>query len=102
VSKFNARRTWSDSCQRWFASKAEAIRGQELFLMERASAISHLEYQPKFILCKEPRITITLDFAYLENGQRIYEDVKGVMTRDCRTKLAWLEQRYGIHVNLIR
>lgn len=100
--KYNSVRTWSSSCQRWFASKAEAIRGQELFLTERAGVISHLEYQPRFILSKTPRITITLDFAYLEDGQRIYEEVKGVMTGDFRTKLAWLKEKYSIDVKIVQ
>jgi hypothetical protein len=117
-NKYGAKRTYSELCDRTFASKAEAKRGEELRLLEMAGEISDLEYQPKFTLCEKPRITITLDFAYIDynelaTGQRfdegseplgvdIYEDVKGVLTRDFRTKLAWLKEKYGIGVRLIR
>ena len=29
-----------------------------------------------------------------------YEDSKGVLTRDTRTKLAWVQEKYGIDVLL--
>ena len=101
-NKYNARRTFSALCNRTFDSRAECIRGEELCLLEKVGEISDLRYQVKFILSESPRISITLDFAYLENGQRIFEDVKGVLTRDFRTKLAWLKQSQGIKVKLIR
>jgi len=107
VTKYGAKRTWSELCQREFASKAEAVRGEELALMEKAGLISHLEYQPRFELCEDPKITITLDFSYRDETpgilpKRIFEDVKGVLTRDFRTKLAWLKEKYGIDVQLIK
>ena len=118
MNKYGARRTWSERCQRWFASKAECDRGKDLWLRERAGEIHCLEYQPCFVLSKQPKITITLDFAYevrpyivttspeseiryLE-PEKVYEDVKGVLTRDFRTKLVWLKQLHGIDVKLIR
>ena len=103
-NKYGARRTWSDLCQRWFASKAEAMRGEELALLEKAGVISELRYQPRFMLNETPRITITLDFAYRNgvNCQVHFEDVKGVLTRDFRTKLAWLKEQQGIDVELRR
>lgn len=100
MNKFHAKRTYSPVCQRWFASMAEAHRGTELALAERAGAISGLEYQVRFDLCKKPKVTITVDFKYVEVGCTVYEDVKGVLTRDFRTKLAWLEQLHKIHVKL--
>lgn len=100
MNKYKAQRTWSALCQRFFASKAEARRGEELRLLELAGEITGLEYQVKFVLSKTPKVTITVDFAYTEKGQRIYEDTKGVLTRDFRTKLAWLEQSHGVEVSL--
>lgn len=101
MNKYGARRTYSELCGRTFASKAEAEHGEELRLREMAGEIELLTYQPKFELCRKPKITITLDFGYVENDDYIYEDVKGVLTRDFRTKLAWLKEKYGIDVRLI-
>lgn len=101
-NKYGAKRTWSNLCQRTFASKAEAVRGEELRMLEMAGEIEELEYQAKFILSEHPRITITIDFAYWENNRHIYEDTKGVLTRDFRTKLAWLKEKYGVDVVLTK
>lgn len=103
-NKYHAQRTWSENCQRWFASAAEAHRGLELKLLEMAGEIYFLEYQKRFVLSESPKVTITIDFSYIDNmsDKRVYEDYKGVLTRDFRTKLAWLKQRYGIEVKLIR
>jgi hypothetical protein len=100
MNKYGAKRTFSVLCDRWFHSKAEAIRGEELALLERVGEISNLEYQVKFVLSQNPRVTISIDFAYDWNGDRIYEDTKGVLTRDFRTKLAWLKGKYNIDVML--
>ncbi len=102
-NKFHAQRTWSELCQRWFASKAEARRGEELCLMEKAGAISNLQYQVKFTLCESPKISITVDFVYADTPDIIIvEDVKGVLTRDFRTKLAWIKEKFGIEVKLVK
>lgn len=102
MNKYRAKRTWSELCQRWFDSKAEARRGEELYLLEKGGLISDLRYQVKFILSKEPKVSITIDFAYLEDGQRVLEDTKGVLTRDFRTKLVWLQQSQGLKVVLTK
>ncbi len=103
-SKYGAIRTYSELCQREFASKKEARRGEELCLLEKAGGLGgiyDLEYQVKFTLSEKPRVTITIDFKYREWGLgTIYEDSKGVLTRDFRTKLAWLKQLHGIDVIL--
>lgn len=102
MNKYSAKRTWSELCHLWFASQAEARRGEELALLERAGEISDLRYQVRFVLSTEPKVTITIDFSYLENGERIFEDVKGVLTRDFRTKMAWLKQGQNIEILLVR
>lgn len=116
-NKYGATRTWSESCQRWFDSKAEATRAEELMLLERAGEIRGLEFQPVWVLCERPRVTYTADFRYRDpsrmvnfaDGPRmtqeplvVIEDVKGVLTRDVRTKLAWLRDKYDITVTLLR
>ncbi len=105
TNKYHAVKTWSELCQRTFDSKAEAKRGEELALLERAGEIGRLVYQKRLVLSDKPKITITLDFQYLEmrpGGAIVYEDVKGYMTRDFRTKLAWLHEKYGIVVTIIK
>ena len=98
--KYGSHRTWSNLCNRWFASSAEAVRGEELCLLEKAGQITDLRYQVRFILSKSPKVTITIDFTYLEGGVRKFEDVKGVLTRDFRTKMVWLEKSQGIDIIL--
>lgn len=100
MNKYKARRTYSELCGRFFSSKAEARRGEELHLLERAGEITDLRYQVRFVLSDKPRVSITIDFTYLEDALRIFEDTKGVLTRDFRTKLSWLKQVHNIDVLL--
>ena len=105
MNKYGARRTWSELCQREFASKKECLRAEELMLLEKADEIVNLRFQIPFVLSVKPKITITIDFAYQEmtnsNAPNItYEDSKGMLTRDTRTKLAWLKEKHGIDVVL--
>jgi hypothetical protein len=90
MSKYNARKT---PCQHGHehASKREAKRCNELHLLQRAGAISDLEYEPvfRFIINGKPVkmgngqiARYTPDFIYVENGQEICEDVKGFTVRD--------------------
>jgi len=100
MNKYHAKRSYSELCGREFASKAECLRAEELALLERGGIIKHLEYQPRYILCDSPKITYTADFRYLENNEVVVEDVKGVLLRDTRTKLAWLKEKFNIDVKL--
>jgi len=102
VNKYHAVRSWSELCQRWFASKGECRRGEELSCLEHAGEISGLIFQERFILSKTPRISITVDFAYKENGVKIYEDFKGKLMADFRVKMAWLKEQQGIDIRLVR
>jgi len=99
-NKYHAQRTYSELCQMTFDSKAEARRGEELWYLQKAGQIEKLEYQVKYELCDKPKITVTIDFKYAENGRFVLEDVKGILTRDSRTKYAWLHKQYGIEVKL--
>lgn len=62
-----------------FDSKAEMIRYSDLRLLELTGHISDLETQPVFELTAG--VKYKGDFRYIENGQVIVEDVKGVQTR---------------------
>ena len=101
-SKYGNRRTYSALCGRWFASKAEARRGEELCLLQKAGQISGLEYQPRYKLCDKPRITYVADFRFTDDhGLHVIEDVKGMLTGTARVKIAWAEFRYGMKVRLV-
>lgn len=100
MNKYHARRSWSNLCARWFASMAERNRGEELALLAHAGEIKGLTYQNTIYLSKSPKVTITIDFYYEQGGKAVWEDTKGVLTRDFRTKLIWLKQLQGIEVRL--
>jgi len=101
-NKYGAKRTYSNLCERWFASKMECVRGEELKALEIYGVITDLKYQVRFILNQKPKVSITIDFSYRADGIQKYEDTKGVLTRDFRTKLAWLKEKHNIDVELIR
>ena len=103
MNKYGAKWTYSELCGRFFDSKAEARRGEELALLERAGEISNLAYQVCFILNKKPRVSITVDFGYIEGGKQVYEDVKGMgETREFRVKRIWLKQLTNIEIRIER
>ena len=102
MNKYHAQRTYSQLCQRTFDSKLECKRGEQLRLMEMAGEIEGLEYQIGIVLSVKPKVTITIDFRYIEKGKTewTYEEVKGVLTRDFRTKMAWVKEKYDIDIQL--
>jgi len=74
-----------------FASKKEANRYEELFLMQKAGLISKLEIHPQFDIvihgfhiCK-----VIPDFSYLSSvtGTKVVEDVKSPVSRTQLYKL---------------
>ena len=105
MNKYGARRTWSELCQREFASMKEARRAEELTLLEKAREIYNLEFQPKYVLCSKPKITYTADFRYRDYTRPpsdviVVEDSKGLLLRETRVKIAWVKEKYGIDVIL--
>ena len=92
-----------------FDSKKEAKRHAELLLLLAAGAISDLRRQTRWELIPSQRVAgkvverpafYTCDFAYLEGGELVVEDVKSPATRTqayvLRRKLMlW---RYGLKV----
>ena len=101
-NKYHAVKTYVPMLDRTFDSKGEAKRAFELKLMERGGLIKDLQFQVPFVLSQKPRIKVTLDFKYfdLEKHELVHEDYKGILTRDSRTRYAWLEQSQGIHVKI--
>ena len=74
------------------ASKKEAQRCDELYILGKQNVISNLKQQPEFIL--QPKfklrgktiraITYRADFSYIDNVKKkfVVEDTKGFRTRD--------------------
>lgn len=75
-----------------FASKKEAARYYALMLEEKAGKISDLVLQPEF---KFPcGIKYIADFAYTENGKRIYEDIKGFQPPAFKLKIKMFKHHF--------
>ena len=77
-NKYNAKKIFRQG--RWWYSTGEYYRACELQILERVGEISDLKYQVKYELSRA-RVKGKIDFAYIENGERIMEDFKG-----CRTE----------------
>lgn len=95
--KYNAQRTTLDGIS--FDSKREAKRWAELKLLEQAGEIIDLRRQVvvplegrdgPLLSRKGRQMRITVDFGYVEvaSGLTIYEDAKGMPTRDYEVRRA--------------
>lgn len=101
LSKYSSRQVFHDGYM--FDSLAEMRRYQDLRLMEASGAISDLEVHPRFEVLpafqrgklKVRAIVYEADFAYMEAGRRVVEDVKGFETREFRLKCKLWLYRYG-------
>jgi hypothetical protein len=94
-NKYGAKKTQVGEVK--FDSKKEATRWMELQLLERGSEISELRRQVKVELIGQYRplytrtgrkMKLTFDFAYIEDGVQVYEDAKGMPTRDYEVRVA--------------
>lgn len=94
-NKYGAKKTQVGDVN--FDSKREANRWMELQLLERAGEISDLQRQVKVELIGQYRplftrtgrkMKLTFDFAYIENGIQVFEDAKGMPTRDYEVRVA--------------
>jgi len=94
-NKYGAKKTQVGEIK--FDSKKEATRWMELQLLERGGEISELRRQVKVELIGQYRplftrtgrkMKLTADFSYIENGELIYEDCKGMWTRDFEVRYA--------------
>ncbi len=96
-NKYSARRTTLDGIP--FDSRREAKRWAELCLLERAGEIADLRRQVPLMLEGRDgplltrtgrRMRLTVDFAYtdLRTGLTVFEDAKGVPTRDYEVRRA--------------
>lgn len=104
-----------------FDSKKEAMRYQDLMMLEKAGIIQNLELQHKFVLIpaqREPDIigkrggkkpgrliekecSYIADFVYMKDGKVIVEDTKGFRTKDYIIKRKLLLWVHGLRINEI-
>ena len=105
MSKYNSRKTKIDGIT--FDSKREANRYLELKLLQRAGKIKDLQLQVPYELTpaytnksgKKIRASrYYADFVYIENGEQVIEDVKGVKTDLYKLKKKILETKYGLEI----
>ena len=107
-NKYSAKADWCFDCEppRYHRSRAERERAHQLVLMQKAGIIAELQHEPMWSLSQIPKITYKADFQYVTQTQEgqvvIVEDVKGILTREQRVKLAWLKEKHGVDVTLIR
>jgi hypothetical protein len=103
VSKYHAIPVTIDGYR--FDSKAEARHYQELCLREKAGEISLIVVHPKYCVWEHwfdgtpgkgrfDTIYYEADFCYMENGQLVVIDVKGVLTAVYRMKKKMFLAKY--------
>lgn len=106
-SKYHSTRTVIDDMV--FDSKAEALRWQELRMLEHAGHIADLQRQVPFVLIKGgrwrngkayPKTVYKADFVYtdLHTGEKVVEDVKGFITPEYKLKKKLMMDKYGIEI----
>jgi hypothetical protein len=110
MNKYGNKKTIVDGIK--FDSKAEARRWGELALLVKAGAISRVELQPVYVLAPgvkfdgdaraKPELRYRADFAYVEFGLRVVEDVKGVETEAFRIKRHLMKWLHGIDVRVVK
>ena len=98
-----------------FDSAGELNRWHQLVMLVGAGAITELRRQivlPLFVADDKPimirserypegrHCRLTVDFAYRENGEDVYEDFKGQQTEAARLRIAVAEAQYGIRIRI--
>jgi hypothetical protein len=100
MNKYGAERVERDGIM--FDSRAEAGRYRELKLLLEAGVIQDLDVHPRYLLFEKKilgnvvvsAIHYTADFEYSEDGKRIVEDVKGIVTRDAALRINLFRRLY--------
>lgn len=99
-SKYGAIKTTVDGIT--FDSKAEATRWCDLQNLQRGGKITHLARQIHFQIKSNDKLICNYiaDFTYVENGNYVVEDVKGIITRDFRLKAKLFKAQYGYPITI--
>lgn len=120
-SKYGSRKVTVDGIT--FDSKKEAVRYQQLKLLERAGEISELRLQVKYVLipvqrepcndiykrgekkgCFKPgkllekECSYVADFVYIQGGKIVVEDTKGFRTEAYKIKRKLMLHIHGIRI----
>ena len=100
-SKYGNRKLTAPDGQK-FDSVKEYHRWGCLRLLERAGAISNLKRQVKYELIPkqlgERACNYIADFTYMENGELVVEDVKGIKTDAYKIKKKLMLWVHGIRI----
>ncbi len=101
-SKYGNHRLWIDGKR--FDSQAEATRFRELQLLERAGEIEVLLHHPRFALVVNGvKIgTYEADAGYIDHGERVAEDTKGLRTPVYKLKAKLMRALYGITIREVQ
>lgn len=111
ASKYGNVKTVIDGIK--FDSAKEGNRYLQLKMLEQTGAISELRTQVKYVLIDDERLKYRLcyiaDFAYVENGVTIVEDVKPYsrakgefyLTPLFKRKAKLMERKYGITIKKV-
>ena len=97
-SKYKNRRVFFDG--RWFDSEREKRRYVELKLLVKAGKISNLQMQVPFeIVINGMKVCKYIaDFCYDEDGKRVTEDSKGMLTPVYKLKKKLMLAVHGIEI----
>ena len=97
--KFKAKRTECDAGHK-HPSKKEAKRCGELRLLEKAGAVSELEFQPRYALIVNgvKVCGYIADFRYIEKDKSVVEDCKGFKTPEYKLKKKLMAACHGIGI----
>lgn len=97
--KYGAKPVTADG--EFFASTREYQRWLDLLLLQKSGIISGLQRQVPITLHALGGLAIAryiADFVYLENGERVVEDVKGCKTAMYALKKKWVKAEHGIDI----
>lgn len=93
-----------------FDSKWEYERYQQLKMLQKAGQISNLKRQVEFILApamviqgkKRPPLRYFADFQYTEDGAKVVEDTKGVLTDVYIVKRHLMKAFHGVDIREVK
>lgn len=110
MNKYGAKKTVIEGIT--FDSRAEALRYQNLLLLQKAGEISGLTLQVPFVLARpvrfaaanrsKPALRYVADFVYTEKGVVVVEDVKGVQTDAFKIKQHLMMTVHGIDLRITK
>jgi hypothetical protein len=85
---------------KFYDSTKEAARHKELLLLQESGLISALQWQPRWpIVVNGVKVCVYIaDACYVEGGQVVVEDAKGVRTPVYRLKAKLMRAVHGVTI----